>query len=60
MNLVPREKGSYSVIPLTESAWYWLTGEQGTTGYGVFKDEKLIYKSTDMNEASYFFDELGE
>ena len=56
MNLVPRNKNKYSVIPLTESAYYWLTGNKGI-GYGVFKDEELLYSSIDIYEASYFFDE---
>ena len=57
MQLVPRIKDCYTVIKMTPKAWYYLTGEEGD-GYGVFKYGQLIYSNTDMNEASYYFDEI--
>jgi hypothetical protein len=56
MQLVPRIKDNYTVIQMTPKVWYFLTGKEGS-GYGVFKDQQLIYSNADMMEASYFFDE---
>lgn len=56
-NLVPRTINNVEVRYIPEIEWYQLTGEPNQDGYGVFRDNKLIYSNHDPIEASYFFDE---
>jgi hypothetical protein len=45
-------------MPLTEKEWFFQTEEENQDGYAVYKNDTIIYLSSDPYEASNQFDNL--
>jgi hypothetical protein len=45
-------------MPLNEKEWYFQTEEENQDGYAVYENDKIVYLSSDLYEASNEFDNL--